>query len=323
MNTVDVIVTGLLTPMLLAFLLGVIASLLKSNLKFPDALYISLTIYLLFAIGLKGGYKLSESDFRSFIFPAVIGIIIGVLIPLWSYAILREAGKLSPQDSAAVAAQYGSVSVVTFVTAVSFLDAGKIYYEGFMPSLLSIFEIPGIISALFLARKFSGNNMPLKNIFHEIFTNRGTVLLIGGLAIGLLTGASGYKKVSPFFEDLFYGVLTIFLLEMGLAAGKRLNEVRKAGFFLFVFGIIMPVFHAVIGIFAAKFTGLSEGGALVFAVLMSSASYVAAPAAVRIAIPSANPALYITSSLAITFPFNITFGIPLYFLLTKHIYTLI
>lgn len=306
--------------MMLAFVLGITAALVKSDLKYPDALYVSLTIYLLFAIGLKGGVRLSETSFSEIWLPALAGFVLGLLIPFWCFYILRKLGKFSTVNSAAIAAHYGSVSVVTFLAASSVLESLSISFEGYMLTLLAIMEIPGILTAMFLAAKFADSDLAFRDVIKELFTNKGTVLLIGGLIIGLVSGKTQYAKVEPFFGNLFYGVLAIFLLELGLVAGRRLKDVFRSGAMLFAFAVLMPVVNAVIGIVIAKVIGISFGGAVLFGTLAASASYIAAPAAVRIALPEANPGYYLTSALAITFPFNIILGIPLYLTIAKYFY---
>jgi uncharacterized protein len=305
--------SSLLSPMVLAFILGVFATLVKSDLKFPDGLYLTLTIYLLFAIGIKGGYKLSLTPLNQFIVPAIAGLLLGLLIPIWSFYLLRKFGKFDSINAAAIAAHYGSVSVVTFGEGIAFLDLMHVSYEGYLPALLAIMEIPGIMAALLIAKKYTSRNSSLKNIVHELVTNKGTMLLIGGLIIGFVSGVKGYEQVSPLFDGLFRGILTLFLLEIGLVTGKKISDLSKVGVFLIIFGILMPLIHATLAIVIGKFIGLSPGGCTIFGVLAASASYIAAPAAVRIALPEANPTYYLTSALVITFPFNVTVGLPLYY----------
>ncbi|MBS1516179.1 MAG: sodium-dependent bicarbonate transport family permease [Bacteroidetes bacterium] len=319
MHIFDSLIGSLLSPMVLAFALGILATLIKSDLKFPDGLYAALTIYLLFAIGLKGGYKLSQTPIKEFILPALFGLLLGVMIPIWMFFILKKFGKFDYTNAAAIAAHYGSVSAVTFGEGIAFLDLMKIPYEGYMPTLLAVMEIPGIIVALLIARKYSKSESSMGRIFHELFTNKGTVLLIGGLVIGFVSGNKGHEQIAPLFETLFRGMLTLFLLEIGLVTGRKLADLKKVGSFLVAFGIVMPIVNAVIGILCGKLAGLGVGGCTMLGVLASSASYIAAPAAVRIALPEANPTYYLTSALAITFPFNVTIGLPLYFSIANFI----
>ncbi|NOT74905.1 MAG: sodium-dependent bicarbonate transport family permease [Cyclobacteriaceae bacterium] len=301
--------------MVLAFLLGIIASRIKSDLKFPDSLYQSLTIYLLIAIGLKGGYKLSLASFSEVFQPALVAIALCCLIPLWTYWLMRKAGKFDVYNAAALAAHYGSVSAVTFSAALAFHETLGISFEGFMPSMLAMMEIPAILIGISLARINSASNnnsAGIKEIARELFAGKSSLLLLGFLVIGFLVGKSGWEQVAPLFDVPFKGVLTLFLLEAGLMAGRKLSDLKKGGAFLIAFGIMFPMIHAVLGIFLGHLAGLSLGGATILGVLAASASYIAAPAACRVALPEANPSYYLTAALAITFPFNILIGLPLY-----------
>ena len=312
----------LMSPMVLAFALGIFATLIKSDLKFPEGLYIGLTIYLLFAIGLKGGVKLSATPMNEFYKPALGAILMCSLIPIWSYFILNKLGNFSVTNAAAIAAHYGSVSAVTFSESLSYMEVMGISFEGFMPTMLAIMEVPAILIAIFLARTQSkeGNTSSWGKLLHELFAGRGTVLLIGGLVIGFLSGKKGFEQVAPLFDTPFKGVLALFLLEVGLVTGRKLGYLVKAGPFLIGFGLTMPILHACIGIYLGKTLGLSLGGSTIFGVLCASASYIAAPAAIRIALPEASPTYYLTSALAITFPFNIVLGLPLYLSIAKYIF---
>jgi hypothetical protein len=309
------------SPMVLAFLLGIVATLLRSDLKFPDGMYAGLTIYLLFAIGLKGGVKLSGVTLDEVILPVLAAISMCLIIPVTSFFILNKIGKIDTPNAAALAAHFGSVSAVTFNTGIAFMDGRQVFYEGYVPALLAIMEVPAIIMSLYLAKRHMEQRTESSGkLYHELFTNKGTVLLIGGIIIGIISGKQGYEQVSPLFNDAFRGVLCLFLLEVGLVAGRRLGDLKRAGLFLAAFSIIMPVVHATAGIFLAKWVGMSVGGATIFGLLCGSASYIAAPAAVRIALPEANPSLYLTASLAIVFPFNVTLGLPLYLTIAQKIY---
>jgi len=316
------ILGNLLSPMILAFLLGIVATLLKSDLKFPEELYLSLTIYLLIAIGLKGGYKLSLVPFAEVYKPLGFALILGALIPVWSFMILRYLGHFDVPNAAAIAAHYGSVSAATFSATLAFLDAHQTAYEGYMPGLLAVLEVPAILVAIFLAKLLdkSGKTGSLSEVMRELLTGKSTVLLVGCLMIGLLAGKSGWEQVAPFFDAPFRGILMLFLLEAGLVTGRRLNDLKRVGLFLIGFGIVMPLLHALLGLVVAKWSGLSMGGAMIFAVLMASASYIAAPAACRVALPQASPTYYLTAALAITFPFNIIFGMPIYYELAQSLY---
>jgi len=295
--------------MVLAFVLGAVATLVRSDLKIPDALYDSLAIYLLLAIGLKGGVALSEARLAEVALPALVTIALGAATPLWCVAILRRLGRLDRVNAAAIAAHYGSVSAVTFIACLAFLQQIGQPYEGFVPALVALLEVPGIVVALLLARRRGDAHWGAT--IRELLTGKSVVLLAGGLAIGWVTGRPGFAHVAPLFEGLFRGALVLFLLEMGLVAARRFRDLRRVGPFLIGFGLVMPVLHAALGVSLGTLAGLSVGGATVLGILAGSASYIAAPAAVRIALPEANPSLYLTASLAVTFPFNLAVGIPL------------
>lgn len=314
--------TSILSPMVLAFLLGIIASRVRSDLKFPDSLYQSLTIYLLIAIGMKGGYKLSISTFAEVWQPAMVAIGLCCMIPLWTYLLMRRVGRFDVPNAAALAAHYGSVSAVTFSAALAFHESLSISFEGFMPSMLAMMEIPAILIGISLARinapaMEGGDQVPLKEVARELLAGKSSLLLIGFLLIGFLAGKSGWEQVSPLFDVPFKGVLTLFLLEAGLVAGRKLSDLKNGGLFLIAFGIIFPIVHATAGIYLGHLAGLSLGGATILGVLAASASYIAAPAACRVALPEANPSFYLTGALAITFPFNIMIGLPLYHEIAK------
>ncbi len=313
---------NLLSPAILFFALGVVAAVVKTDLKFPEALYVTLTIYLLTALGFKGGVAINEAGVRTVVMPALAAILLGALIPLWIYPLLRFLGKLRPVDSAAIAAHYGSVSAVTFITATNYLKGIQVPYESYSTAFLAVMESPAIIVGVLLGKLTSdGKNSlfssSLKNVLHEAVLGRSVFLLVGALIVGALCGKPGMEKVEPFFVTPFQGVLALFLLEMGLVAGQRLGDLRKAGPFLVCFGILLPLIHGFLGVFLGKLVGLSLGGTTLMGVLAASASYIAAPAAIRLSLPEANPALYLTSSLAITFPFNITIGIPIYYAMAR------
>ena len=282
----DVLRINLCSPLTLSFALGVFARLVRSELALPRDLYTALSIYLLFALGLKGGVELSHSSLASISGPAFVTILLGCLTPVSAYLVLRRLGKFSIADSAGIAAHYGSVSAVTFIAAQQFTTSVGAPAEGFM---------------------------------HELLTSRSMLLLVGGLVIGTSVGETGWKPVQPVFEGLFKGLLTIFLLEMGLAAGSRLGDLKQAGFFLLAFGIVMPIIHGTLGAWLGSLAGLSVGGCTVLATMAASASYIAAPPAVRMTLPEANPTFYLTAALAITFPFNLLAGIPIYYEISKRL----
>ena len=316
MGTLELVQLNLLSPMVLAFALGIVATLVRSDLRLPDALYTSLSIYLLFAIGLKGGAALRATPLSELLLPAAATLLAGLLIPAGTYLVARRVGRWGVPDAAALAAHYGSVSVVTFVAAQAFLDRGGVPYEGFMPTLLALLEVPAILVALVIARQAKAgqdaSGAGWGETLREVFAGRSIVLILGGLAIGAAGGDAGLARVEAFFVTPFEGALTLFLLEMGLITGRRLDDVRAAGPFLLIFGVTAPVVHGLAGVLLGLAAGLSVGGAALFATLLASASYIAATAAVRLALPEASPGRYLTASLAVTFPFNLVVGIPLY-----------
>ena len=317
MASLDIILANLLSPIILAFVLGIVASIVKSDLEFPRPLYDALSIYLLLAIGLKGGVELSETPLAEFAGPALATFVLGVLTPITAYNVLRRLGRLDRANSAALAAHYGSVSAVTFIVAIAFGTLSGYEAEGFMPALVAILEVPAIVVALMIAYTRSQRAGSWQAALHEVVTGRSVILLVGGLLIGLAAGKQGMEGVAPFFVGGFKGALTLFLLEMGLVTARRLRDLREVGLFLIGFGVIVPILHGALGVWAGGWAGLSVGGAAVLGAMVSSASYIAAPAAVRIALPEANPTFYLTAALGITFPFNLTLGIPLYFALAE------
>lgn len=314
MNLFDLLAPSLLSPPVLCFVLGVVATMLRSDLRLPEPIFNALSIYLLLAIGLKGGADLSQASLSSIALPALGAIALGLSIPLWIYLVLRRLAAFSVSDAAALAAHYGSVSAVTFIAVLGYLDATGTAYEGFVTALLAIMEIPAIIVALALARLggAGGTQGGLRTVLAEVVSGKSILLLVGGMIMGAAAGQEGLAPVRPFFVDLFRGALCLFLLELGVAAAQRLPDARRAGPALIVIAIAAPVVHAMLGLGVALLVGLSVGGAIVLATLAASASYIAAPAAVRLALPEANPGYYLGASLGLTFPFNIIIGIPLY-----------
>lgn len=313
MNTSQVLTTNLLSPVVLAFALGVLARLVKSEFRLPKDLYSSLSIYLLFALGLKGGVELSHASPHQFAGPAAVTLLLGCITPITSYLVLRHMGRFDAANSAAIAAHYGSVSAVTFIAAQNFVGAMGQAPEGFMPTLLTLLESPGIHIALAIGVIQTGGGRPVRETLHEVLTGRTMILLVGGLIVGLLMGEQHWKAVGPFFDGGFKGALTLFLLEMGILAADRVGDLRKVGWFLCAFGILMPIMHGALGVVLGNLAGLSVGGCTMLGAMAASASYIAAPPAARMNLPSANPTYYLTSSLAITFPFNVLFGIPIYY----------
>jgi hypothetical protein len=326
MEILDAIRANLLSPAVLFFVLGLIAALTKSDLKFPEPMYVALTIYLLVAIGFKGGVAISEAGLAKVWLPAVAAIVLGGLIPLWTFPILRFGGKLPGVDAAAIAAHYGSVSAVTFIAATNYLKAIDVPFETYATAFLAVMESPAILVGVVLGKMGMKEAGPasrngLRTAMHEALFGRSIFLLVGALVVGYLCGSEGMKKVEPFFVTPFQGVLALFLLEMGVVAGRRVGDLRKVGVFLLAFGVLVPLVNGALGVFLGKLACLELGGATLLGVLSASASYIAAPAAIRISLPEANPTLYLTASLAITFPFNITIGIPLYYEIAKLLYS--
>ena len=299
------------SPPVLAFVLGLLAVAFKSDLRLPESVYQGLSIYLLLGIGIKGGVALSEANLAEVWLPILGTLLLGVVIPLLAFWAVGKVTKLDAVNRGALAAHYGSTSLVTFSAALIFLQTQNIEYEGFVTTLLAILEIPGIVIGLLLASRGLGRGLDWGQSLREILTSKSIVLLAGGLVLGLITGSSGYARIEPFFGGLFTGVLALFLLELGIVAGRRLPDVKQAGLGLVAFSIGFPVVAGSLGVVVGELTGLGLGGSVVLGVLSASASYIAAPAAVRLALPEASPGIYLTASLGITFPFNLIFGIPL------------
>jgi uncharacterized protein len=320
MENILALSSNLLSPIILMFVLGIGASLLRSDLRLPESIYNALAIYLLLAIGLKGGVELHKTPVLEFLWPSLITLFLGILTPITAYNILRRLGKFDRLNASAIAAHYGSVSAVTFIVAVSFAQMSGYETEGFMPALVAVLEVPAIVVALMIAYTRDKRAGSWQDALHEVLAGRSILLLAGGLIIGWITGPAGFESISPFFESGFQGALALFLLEMGIITARRLEGLREVGVFLIIFGITVPVLHGVIAIFLGSLSGLSLAGSAVLGAMVSSASYIAAPAAVRIALPEANPTLYLTASLGITFPFNITLGIPIYFAIAEWIF---
>jgi len=314
----ELLTASIFSVPVLAFALGIVAALLRADLRLPDAVYQAISMYLLLAIGLKGGVALREQSVTDVAGPIAVAIALGIVIPILAFAVLRGITRLGPVDRGAMAAHYGSTSLVTFTAALVFLDASSIPYEGYVATLLAIMEIPGILVGLMLAGRASRTSTWGRSL-REVLTGRSILLLAGGLVIGVITGPMGYERVEPFFGTLFTGILALFLLEMGVLAGRRLGSIREAGWGLLAFAIVFPVVVGALGIVTGAAVGLSQGGAMVLGVLCASASYIAAPAAVRLALPSANPGITLTTSLGITFPFNLVIGIPLYWWIAQSV----
>lgn len=314
MDLLDAALANLLSPPILSFVLGVAADAARSDLDIPDPIAKALAIYLIFSIGLKGGVAVTEGGDLGVLLPALLtGVVLSFTQPLLAFALLRATSRLSGLDAAATAAHYGSVSVVTFVAAVQFLQLAGLPAEGFMPAVVAVMETPAIVSGLLLARRFdSAARGGQGHVWREALVNGSVVVLVGAFVIGLLTGPDGLERVGAFFVAPFQGVLCLFLLEMGLVVARRLRASRGLSPALIAFALYMPPISAAFGLAAGWAIGLSTGGTAILATLAASASYIAVPAAMRLALPRADPAISLTLALAITFPFNVIVGIPVY-----------
>lgn len=300
-----------LDPVILFFVLGVAAGLLRSELRLPGPVYEFLSMVLLVAIGLKGGVELAKQSAWA-LAPQIAAVaVMGIGLTLLAYPMLRWLGRFGRADAASIAAHYGSVSVGTFAVAVAYLGYRQIAFEEYMPLFVAVLEIPAIVVGVLLVRGMGGDSRWGK-MAHEVLCGKSIILLVGGLLIGWLAGEQGVQPIKFLFFDMFKGVLALFLLEMGLIAAAHLSSLRSHGLFLVAFGIAMPLAGAAIGGSLALLLGLSVGGTVLMATLAASASYIAVPAAFRLIVPEANPTFSLTASLGVTFPFNILAGIPLY-----------
>ncbi len=346
MDILELIQANILTPVVLFFILGIVAARIKSDLKMPDAISEFLPIYLLAAIGLHGGVEMRNTGFADMLIPMLVAIGLSLAFTLNHYQILRRLGKFNIFDSYALASTYGAVGAVTFSVGLSFLKNQGVESEGYLAAILAILEPVSFILAIFLtnmavskqiqSKKLSlpkgsiDNNEKeteqsktnLSKVLHESITGKAIVILLGGIIIGYLIGDEGFNSISIVFDELFTGAIVIFLLEMGIIAGQRLDDIKKVGLFLVAFSILLPTFNGIIGVFVATSLGLSIGGSVMFGLLMASASFIAAPAVLRHAIPQAKPSLYITSALGITFPYNIIILLPIMFTISSMLHNL-
>lgn len=306
--------TNLLSPVILSFALGLLAALGRSDLTVPEAAAKALSIYLLFAIGFKGGAAVAANGLDGTLIASLAaGFVLSAVLPFVAFILLKAMTKLSRVDAAAVAGHYGSISIVTFVAATSVLEGRAISSEGYMVAVAAIMEAPAILSALWLVSVGGSGRRMDNELIREILLNGSIVLLVGSFFIGLLTGADGLEAISSFIVAPFTGVLCLFLLDMGLVAGRGLRDARGVlNIGAVTFGVLMPVVGSLFGLGAALLVGVSPGGVALMMTLAASASYIAVPAAMRVALPEANPSVYLTLSLGVTFPFNLTIGIPLY-----------
>lgn len=348
MDILGLIQANILTPVVLFFILGIVAARIKSDLKMPDAISEFLPIYLLAAIGLHGGLEMRNTGFSDMLIPMLTAIGLSLVFTLNHYQILRRLGKFNIFDSYALASTYGAVGAVTFSVGLSFLKNQGIESEGYLAAVLAVLEPVSFILAIFLTNmavskqiQSKKQSLPegildnnektsvveqsksnLSKVLHESITGKAIVILLGGIVIGYLIGDKGFESISIVFDELFTGAIAIFLLEMGIIAGQRLDDIKKVGAFLVTFSILLPTFNGIIGVFVATALGLSIGGAVMFGLLMASASFIAAPAVLRHAIPQAKPSLYITSALGITFPYNIIILLPIMFTISSMLHNL-
>ena len=337
MEILQLIQSNLLTPIILFFLFGIIAARIKSDLKIPEAISEFLPIYLLAAIGLHGGIEMRNTGFENMLIPMLVAIGLSLLMTLNHYQILRRLGKFNIFDSYALASTYGAVGAVTFSVGLSFLKNQGVTSEGYLAAILAVLEPVAFIMAIFLTnmavskqirqkkKSFtkgddSDLNMgiqetktKLSQVLHESVTGKAIVILLGSIVIGYIIGESGFDSIKIVFDEMFTGAIVIFMIEMGIIAGQRLGDIKKVGVFLIAFAVIMPTFNGIVGVLVATIMGLSLGGSVMFGLLLASASFIAAPAVLRHAIPQANPSLYITSALGITFPYNIIVLLPIMF----------
>lgn len=311
----------LLSPVILFFLLGALAALARSDLAVPEAIAKGMSLYLMAAIGLKGGKEVAAAGFTpDMVSAAAAGVALSFLLPLPAFWLLRRIGKLSPVDAAAAAAHYGSVSVVTFVTGVEVLTQAGMPPAGYMVAVLALMETPGILTGLLLARRSGATTGGgAGSLWHETLLNGSVVLLVGSFMIGLVAPKEALAQVTPFFDTLFRGVLCLFLLDMGLIAARRFREARALTLPVAALAIVLPLVNGTLGVVIGAGLGLDVGTTAALGILAGSASYIAAPAVIRMALPQADPGLYLGMSLAVTFPFNILVGISLYAALAQRL----
>jgi len=313
---VNLVISNLTNPTLLFFILVIIAVLLKSDLEIPSQISKFVSLYLLFSIGFKGGMELSHSGLTPEVMATLgLAILLALMVPVYSFFLLRA--RLGTSNAGAIAATYGSVSAVTFVAASSFLADKGIAFGGHMVAAMALMESPAIIIGVVLIRLFTDEDQPhghsLRDIVKEGFSNGSVLMILGSLVIGIVADEKQAEGIKPFTSDIFKGFLALFLLDMGIVAARRLKAFRHTGWFLVAFGLIMPPINACLAILLAHALDIQTGNAFLLAILASSASYIAVPAALRLAVPQADPGLYIPMALAVTFPFNLVIGIPIYF----------
>ncbi len=313
----ELVVDNLTSPAVLAFVLGVLAVAIRGDLRLPDQVSSLVSVYLLLAIGIKGGTRLREADVADIWGPVLATLALGVITPIVAFVAARRYGRLNTTNAASLAAHYGSVSAVTFTAAEAFNKNSGILEEGFLPALVAILEIPGIVIALVIASRHLGSTV--KTALHEVLTGKSILLLGGGLLIGGVGSREAVTAIEPFFITLFPGFLCLFLLDLGTLAGQRFTYVRRAGIRLVALAVALPILFGVLGTFVGTIAGLSAGGAAVLAIMAASASYIAAPAAVRVALPEADLGVSLGAAIGVTFPFNLVIGIPVFSELAQRI----
>jgi hypothetical protein len=308
-----------LDPIIGFFIIGILATLFGSNIKLPSAISDFISFFLLITIGLKGGIELSKENPTEILAQIFLIASIGLILPLLAYPILKKWGGFTKFNAASIAAHYGSVSIGTYAVALAYLESINVSYEAHTPLFVVILEIPAILVGILLAKGRSlGKNW--KALLHEVFANKSVVLLFAGLLLGWVCDPVGLEKIKPLFFDLFSGVLCLFLLEMGIVAATEVHAIKRHGVFLVGFGIAMPIVAGTLGVSFGWLAGLSIGGTTLVGVLAGSASYIAAPAAMRMSVPEANPAIPLGASLGVTFPFNVMIGIPIYYNMAQFIH---
>ena len=322
MAGLDLLMTNLLSPIVLAFALGALAGFIRSELELPEPVLKLISIYLLLSIGLTGGRELAQVSFAQVSTLILAAVAMTVAIPVTTYAVLRRAGGFDVANAAAVAAHYGSVSTVTFFAAIAFARAMDAPAEGYMTAVVALMEFAVIISLLIgrWGAASSAGKVSLNALLLDTLRGRGILLLSGGMLIGYVATESDWAKIAPFYEHLFRGFLMLFLLEMGMTAARQIRAYAQVGPFMTAFAIMAPVVFGIAGLLMGWAAGLSQGGAFVFAAICASASYIDAPAACRAALPSASPGIYLTASLGVTFPFNLLFNMPLLFAASRWLY---
>jgi hypothetical protein len=318
---IHLLISNLTNPTLLFFILGIIAALIKSDLEIPESSFKFISLYLLFSIGFKGGQELQHSALDwEILFSLIFGILISAAIPFYTFFILKR--KVSISDSGAIAAAYGSVSAVTFVSAVSFIQLQNIQFGGHMVAVMAMMEFPAIIVGVILMKKYdkdADNQVSVKSIVKHSLSNGSVLMIMGSLVIGIISDSKQAEDIKPFTTDIFKGFLALFLLEMGMTTAKRFSAFRQNGKFVFFFSILIPLVNGCLVAFLSQFVTQEIGNRFIFAILAASASYIAVPAAMRLAAPKADPGLYIPMALGVTFPFNITLGMPIYYFIIQGI----